>query len=331
MNEKTGVLIINTGTPDAPTQEAIRRYLQEFLMDPAIIGAPKFIRKRIVNKIVAKRPEKTLNKYERFWTNECSPFMLTSQLQRRALEEKLLADTDKDLPVALGMRYGNPSIKSALEQLKDADCVRIVVVPLYPQNVNVCAGTCFKKVREELANFATRGWTPQVLELKSFCSQEAYLEALAQSAQEAWSYTPGSKLVVSFHSTMMADIKKDNTYVQETQFTARELAKHLNIPDEDVILSYQSRFDSRAWLSPFTEQEVKRLAAEGVRDICIICPGFVADNIETLIDIDVTLKDEVEQLSNGQTHLTYVPALGTNPLLIDALSNAICELLTHIG
>ena len=353
---KTGVLAINTGTPDAPTVEAIRPYLTEFLMDPAIISAPRFVRKPLVDHIVSKRPERTVAHYQAFWTDEGSPFMITSQRQRALLEEALNARDGNEFTVALAMRYGNPSIRAGLEKLRAAACERIVLLPLYPQNVNVCAGTCLKEARAQLKNLARNGWKPAVVEVPSFHDQPAYRQALAASVADAWTYRPGAKLIVSFHSTMLADIKKDDSYlVQDTQ-TKDWLAEDLGVAPEDVILSFQSRFDSRKWLQPFTEQVLIDLLAQEVDDICVVCPGFVADNIETMIEVNQDLRRRVEggpqvtlcndahqsavtpghvpqnrieilEETAAKAKFTYVPALGTNAGLIEAITTAVLQAL----
>ena len=349
-NMKTGVLLMNTGTPDAPTVDAIRPYLTEFLMDPAIIDAPYFVRKPLVGHIVSKRPERTVAHYQSFWTDEGSPFLLTSLEQRRLLEESLNAQAQGDFQVALGMRYGNPGIQTGLVELADGGCQRVVLVPFYPQNVNVCAGTCLKEANRILARMARKGWKPQVASVKSFHDQPAYRKALSKSVAAAWEYTPGAKLVVSFHSTMMKDIQQDDTYlVQDTQ-TMQWLAEDLGIAQEDAILGFQSRFDTRKWLQPFTEQILRDLLKQGVEDVCVVCPGFVADNIETMVEVNRDLRnafegkpaaasakaapghvaqDRVEVLEEvaRKTRFTYVPALGTDPGLIQAVACAVLEQL----
>ena len=353
----TGVLLINTGTADAPTKEAIRPYLYEFLMDPAIMGMPYFFRRILVKHIVLMRPARTVAHYEAFWTPEGSPFMITSRKQAKLVSEALNGaegQEDGDFRVELAMRYGNPSIASGLAKLRDAGCEKLVLVPMYPQNVYVCAGTCLKEAYDQLKKLSAEGWTPEVTEVQDFYQQPAYCEALAQSVRDAWTYTPGAKLFVSFHSTMMKDIETDDRYQVQTAWTKERLAADLGIPAEDVILSYQSRFDSRKWLSPFTENVVRQLLDEGVTDICVVCPGFVADNIETCIEVNRDLRAIVEYGTerlestirkgghqprllavSGPAELaavpvnrfTYVPALGDNPGLIEAVAAAIREVL----
>lgn len=338
-NMKLGVLLINTGTPDEPTLDAVSQYLREFLMDPAIIGAPAPVRRLLVNHIVRNRPARTVKHYEAFWTPAGSPFLLTSLQQRDALQKALEGilcgeqccgegaagaregaagareggankpsdncASESEAPAfsavhtELAMRYGNPSISSALEKLRAAGCTHLVFLPAYPQNVNVCAGTCLKEAHAQLRAMrgGQQGWQPETYHVPHFYDAPGYREALLLSVCNAWNYTPGAKLAVSFHSTMMSDIKRDPTYLRQTTQTkdwlAQDLHAALGIPEADVQLCFQSRFDSRKWLSPFTEGVLKGWVREGVKNICVVCPGFVADNIETMVEVNSGLRETV--------------------------------------
>ena len=219
----------------------------------------------------------------------------------------------------------------------------MVLLPLYPQNVNVCAGTCLKRAHEVLSELAAQGWQPEVLEVTSFHDQPAYRKALANSVRKVWEYEPGSKLMVSFHSTMLADIKRDDTYLVQCTQTRDWLADDLGIPRDDVTLSFQSRFDSRKWLQPFTEKLLVGMRAQGVSRVCVVCPGFVADNIETMIEVNQDLRgtfcapktpghagqtdDRAVVAAIKDLDFTYVPALNTSAGLIFALADAVCEVL----
>lgn len=324
---KTGILIMNTGTPDAPTVEAVRRYLGEFLMDPAIIGAPAIIRRRIVAHICKHRPVHTLKSYEAFWTPHGSPFMLTSCRQRDRLALELTGRIAEPTQVALGMRYGSPSIARALKELRAGGCGRVVLLPLYPQQVNVCAGTCLAKAREELRALAAAGWEPQVVEIPHFYKLPSYRQALAASVRKVWEYRPGAKLVVSFHSTMMSDIKKGDPYREQTRETAVYLADDLGVPAADVITCYQSRFDGRAWLQPFTEATLNELAEQGVKDVCVVCPGFTAENIETAIEVGRDMRCAFLIRAGEDASFTAVPELNATGSFIKALADAVCAAL----
>lgn len=318
---KTGVLLMNTGTPDSPTVGAVSKYLKEFLMDPAIISAPFPVRYMVAVHIAAIRPKRTVKNYEKFWTPEGSPFMIASRAQAAKLQAQL------DMPVALCMRYGNPTIADALKQLRDAGCQRVVILPSYPQQVNVCAGTCITEARRVLKNFQAQGWNPEVVEILSFYQQPDYQEALAQAVRDAWTYKPGSKLLVSFHSTMLADIEAGDPYKQQTEETRDFLIQKLGIPAEDVLLSYQSRFDNRKWLSPFTEAVVLDLAAQGVKDVCIVCPIFTAANTETVIDVKGGLAAEFLEAAGEGATFTHVPELDAADGLISAMAAQVRQAL----
>lgn len=321
----TGVLLINTGTPEQPTEQAIRPYLREFLMDPAIIGAPYLIRKALVSRIVATRPQKTAPKYQAFWTKQGSPFMLTSREQARALAAAL----GPGFEVRLAMRYGKPSIAAGLEQLRAAGCTTVVLVPLYPQNVNVCAGTCFTEAQRQLDRLAKDGWQPCVVQVPSFHDQPAYRQALAEQVRSAWKPQPGAKLLVSFHSTLLRQIKRNPTYLHQTTQTKDWLAQDLGLDPASVLLSFQSRFDNRKWLQPFTDRTLRDLAASKTTNVCVVCPGFVTDNLETRIEVDQELRAMFTQAACAagadptQVRFTYANALGAHPGLIQALVGAI--------
>ncbi|MGN0301484.1 MAG: ferrochelatase [Anaerotardibacter sp.] len=348
-----GVLCINTGTPDEPSIEAIQRYLREFLMDPAIIGAPKFIRKRIVEKTVKERPYKTIKNYQEFWTEEDSPYRITCQNQCELLEESLrdyFSASEKEVDavtVVSAMRYGNPSIASGLRTLRDAGCDVLVLFPTYPQQVKVCAGTCLKEAHTILEQVKAEGqrsaakqkdkpvnpndeaslWNPQVYEIPYFYDLPSYRQALANSVKEAWEYTPGSKLLLSFHSTLLKDIEKGDVYQQQVEQTRSNLASDLGIPDQDVLLGYQSRFDSRKWLQPFVDKEVVELAEQNVTNLCVICPIFIAKNTETEIEIKRDLKATYLNAAGEGARFVYVEELNCSEGLIEAMRDAVIRVL----
>lgn len=322
-----GVLLMNTGTPDEPTIPAVRAYLQEFLMDPAIIAAPYPIRKVLVNRICKKRPQHTVANYQAFWTPEGSPFLLASQRQAAALQLELETRTGEAVQVALGMRYGNPGIRAALDQLQSAGCTRVVCLPCYPQQVNVCAGTCLKEAHAQLNARSQKGWSPAVFDVHSFCAQPAYQEALAASVRNVWTYTPGAKLLVSFHSTLLADIENGDPYRDQAEATCAALASALGVPPEDALVVYQSRFDNRKWLQPFIKPTLQALVAAGVKDLCVVCPIFTAENTETALEINRDLRQTFEKAASEGARFTYVPSLDDAPGLISALADEVQQVL----
>lgn len=321
---KTGVLLMNTGTADEPTIPAVRAYLYEFLMDPAIIGAPEFVRKLIVKHIVRNRPQRTVKNYEAFWKPEGSPFVSGCYRQAGALEAELNARNDDGVEVAVAMRYGSPSVLDGLHELRVAGCERVVVLPSYPQQVNVCAGTCFKKVREVLGKLGGQyGWHPELVEVPYFYDQRAYRLALARQVARCWRYSEGARLVVSFHSTLLADIEAGDPYKEQTEMTAAMLAADLRIPSDAVSVSYQSRFDNRKWLQPLTEPSVLDMARSGVKDVCVVCPGFTVDNMETVLEVSRDLRKAYMDAARREASFTYVPALCDDEGLVQAMADAI--------
>lgn len=323
---KLGILLMNTGTADEPTVEAVGRYLREFLMDPAIIGAPYFVRKPLVSHIVKTRPQRTVENYRQFWTPEGSPFMVTSRSQAVRLEE-VLGARGEQAHVVLAMRYGNPSIAAGLEELRGQGCDTLVLLPCYPMQVNVCAGTCLKECRDQLKALAKKGWRPRVVEVPSFFDQPAWREALIGAVRAAWAYEPGSKLIVSCHSTLLADIEAGDPYRDQVEATRDFLAQALGVPAQDALTCYQSRFDNRKWLQPLTEPTVVALAQQGVRDICVVCPIFTAENMETALEVNRDLRKTFLDAAGHDAIFTYVPALGDADGLIGALADAVQEAL----
>lgn len=372
---KTGILLINTGTPDAPQTSAVRRYLREFLTDPYIISMPQVLWKPILyGFILPRRPKCTLESYKKIWTPAGSPFMLVSQSQREKLEALLhqRGFANGNFIVELAMRYGNPSIEAALQNLRDAECERVIVLPLYPQQVKVCTGTCLKKTHDLLDAFQsgdsssgqardgqrggrderdngrggqTDSWRPQVIDIHSYYGLPSYIEALADSIRTHWScgastkthkqkgaenfdrtnwnHKPSSKLILSFHSTLLADIAAGDPYQEQCEKTADALAKSLNVPQQDCVVAYQSRFDNRKWLQPSVRQTLQHMGHEGVKDVCVLCPGFSADCLESLIEIAQHARDIFLKAAPEGATFTYVPALNDTDAAIGIFADAI--------
>ena len=322
---------MNTGTPDAPTPEAIRPYLKEFLSDRNLINVPRCIWKPVLNWcILPNRPKKTAPHYQRFWTEKGSPFLLTSLAQRDKLRARLTELAGEPVAVELGMRYGSPSIETAVNALLDAGVGRIVALPLYPQETKACAGTCLEEFDRALsAALASRDGVarPAVEKIPYYWNAPGYLDALAQSVRDAWMYEPGKKLVVSFHSIPESHQQAGDTYPESTKATAEGLAAKLGVAREDVAVTYQSRFDSRKWLGPFLEPELQRLAAQGASDVAVVCPIFSVDCIETRFDVDEEARaafvSAAREAGADAPNFTYVPALGAADSIVNVLANLI--------
>lgn len=354
-----GVVIMNTGTPDEPTPEAIRPYLKQFLSDRNLIDMPPALWQPILNLfILPSRPKRTAPLYQSIWTPEGSPFIKDSLAQRDALEARLGELVGDSVAVRVGMRYGNPSVESALRELRDAGAETIVALPLYPQYTKSCAGTCFEEFGrafkrvyghapegEGAGSGASNGKAPfaegsasasitaptanapRVVRIEHYWDAPGYLQALARSVRRAWDYAPGSKLVVSFHSIPMSHAHAGDPYPEQTLATVRALADELGIPRGDVRLAYQSRFDSRTWIGPFLEPVLSRLAKEQAKNVAVVCPGFATDCLETLNEVGQLaarhFEEECARFGNEGARFTYVPALGADSALIETLAHAV--------
>ena len=335
---RTGILMMNTGSPSEPSIEAIRRFLEEMLSDPMLISAPPFIWRQVLNRaILPNRPVKTQPEYQAIWTPQGSPIIVTSRKQCELLQREMDARAPELEPlVVLAMRYGEPSIMDGLRRMRDEGIERVVLLPLYPQEVRVCAGTCLKRAGECLDELAKEGWKPQVREVRSFYRQQAYRDALYDSVARYWNSknrpSGDVKLIISFHSTLMKDILDGDPYKHQTEATGAELATRLGIPVDDYQVTYQSRFDDRKWLQPFTEHslyEWGREARENGRPLHVlaVCPGFVCDNLETKVEISVRAKRFFLTEAPKGSSFTYVPALNDDPGLVAALANAVMAVL----
>ena len=353
-----GVLIMNTGTPDEPTPEAIRPYLKQFLSDRNLIDMPPALWQPILNLfILPNRPKRTAPPYQAIWMPEGSPFIKTSLEQRDALEARLGELISEPVTVQVGMRYGNPSTELALVKLRNAGADTIVVLPLYPQYTKSCAGTCFEEFDRAFARVyghapeggnredaapngdalrtagsptsaaAPTANAPRIVRIGHYWDAPGYLKALASSIRRSWDYAPGSKLVISFHSIPMSHAKTGDPYPEQTLATARALADELGIPRGDVRLAYQSRFDSRTWIGPFLEPVLSRLAKEQTKNVAVVCPGFSADCLETLHEVgDLAARhfaEECERFGNEGARFSYIPALGADAAFIESLAHAV--------
>lgn len=323
-----GVLLMNTGTPDAPTEEAIKPYLKQFLSDRNLIDMPPALWQPILNSfILPNRPKKTAPLYQKIWTEEGSPFLLDSYTQRDALQKRLEELAGQPVKVALGMRYGNPSAESALRELQEAGADTLVVIPLYPQETKSCAGTCVQEFERAFKQVYGNSVVPQVIFIRHYYDAPGYIEALAASVKRVWTWKPGAKLVLSFHSIPVSHVEAGDKYVQQTEETARALADELSIPREDVILAYQSRFDNRKWVGPMLKPVLTKLAEEGISDVAVVCPGFSVDCLETLHEIKELAAqhylNECERVGVKSAHFTAVPALGSDSAFINSLAQLI--------
>ena len=321
---RVGVLLSNLGTPDAATPAALRVYLEEFLSDPRVIELPRWKWLPILHLfILTTRPKMSAALYRKVWTAEGSPLLVTSQRQRAGIEQRLRARFGDRVAVALGMRYGNPSIARALGELAAAGCHRIVVLPLYPQYAGATAGSTFDAVFAELAR--TR-WVPGLRTIETYHDEPGYIAALAASVRERWQREgEPEKLLMSFHGMPQRYFDGGDPYFCYCQKTARLLAEALALPPERWMLSFQSLFGKEEWLKPYTDRTVEALAKQGVRALDVICPGFSADCLETIEEID-QLNREIF-LHHGGERFRFIPCLNERDDHLDLLAGLVARSL----
>jgi len=301
-----GVLLVNLGTPDAPTPAAVRRYLAEFLWDPRVIEVPRPLWWMVLHGVILRiRPKRSAHAYAKVWTDAGSPLMTWSLKQRKDLTRMLEAAVPAPLQVSLAMRYGNPSIASALEELRAANVRRLLVLPLYPQYSATTTASVFDALADCLKK---RRWMPELRFITNYHDEGGYIDALAASVREFWAANGrGEHLVMSFHGVPQSYLRAGDPYHCHCQKTARLLADALFLKPEEWSISFQSRVGREEWLRPYTDERLVELAKAGVGRLDVVCPGFSADCLETLEEIAMQ-NAELFVESGGQS-LHYIPAL----------------------
>jgi len=315
--KKTGILLVNLGTPDAPTPEALRRYLAEFLSDPRLTELPRLVWKIILHGIILRvRPKKSAAKYAEIWTEDGSPLLLTTQAQAQAIAEKFNIDNDESTELVVAMRYGQPSIAKGLEQLREASVQRLLILPLYPQYSATTTASTFDAVTDCLKKWR---WLPDIRFISHYHDQPEYIHALAESIKNYWAqHGKPEKLLFSFHGIPQRFFLAGDPYHCECHKTARLVAEHLELAADSWQVVFQSRFGKETWLQPYTDETLKTFAQNGVKRVDVICPGFAADCLETLEEIDQ--ENRALFLQEGGQDFHYIPALNVNTAHIDALS-----------
>lgn len=287
--ERTAVLLVNLGSPTEPTPAALRRYLAEFLWDPRVVEIPRPLWWLILHGVLLRiRPKRSAAKYASIWTAEGAPLLAWTERQAKRLLGAL-GERGHSVLVRHAMRYGEPSIPAALDALKADGATRILVLPLYPQYAAATTASAFDAV----AAWASRARRlPDLRFVGHYHDDAGYIEALAESVRDHWQREGrGDKLVMSFHGLPARTLDLGDPYHCECHKTARLLAERLGLRRDDYVVSFQSRLGRAKWLEPYTEPTLKRLAAEGVQRVDAICPGFSADNLETLEEIGIEARE----------------------------------------
>lgn len=318
---KTAILLLNLGTPAAPTAKAVRVYLKEFLSDPRVVEIPRFIWWFILNGIILPiRSSASAKKYASIWLPKLgSPLMHYSRLQAKELEEKFVNQGSIVL-VDLAMRYGQPSTTEALESLQAQGMERLLLLPLYPQYSATTTASSFDEVFRVLGTWRNQ---PELRLIKHYHDNPAYIAALRDQVLSAWEkdgrpdFDRGDRLVMSFHGLPKRNLMKGDPYHCECLKTGRLLGESLCLDADQYLVTFQSRFGKAEWLKPYTAPTIEKLAKEGCQRIDIFCPGFPADCLETLEEIAMEAREIF--LEHGGKDYRYIPCLNSNPKWIDAL------------
>jgi len=318
--EKTGILLVNLGTPDAPTAQAVRPYLKEFLSDPRVVEIPKPIWWLILNGIILNiRPKKSAAKYASIWMKEGSPLRVYTAKLATLLQGYVGQRTRAPFVVEYAMSYGNPSIASVMQKLKAHNCTRILIVPLYPQYAASSTATVFDRV---FAAVQTMRNAPAIRTIKHFHDDTGYIKALAANINDYWMrHGRPEKLVMSFHGVPKYTLEKGDPYHCECHKTGRLLAQELGLKPEQYAVSFQSRFGKAEWIKPYTTATLLELGRKKTKRVDVVCPGFVADCLETLEEIALEGKEDFQHAGGGEYH--YIPCLNDRNDWIHALADLV--------
>lgn len=315
--ERIGILLINLGTPDAPTAKALRPYLKQFLSDPRVVEIPRLAWWPILNGIILNtRPAKSAEKYAKIWSPEGSPLLVHTRKQAIMLKG-FLGTRGISVEVEFGMRYGNPSVASALEKLRERNCSRILLIPLYPQYAASSTGSALDAVWQELQRIRNM---PEVRTIKHYHDEPGYIAALAASVNRHWmDHGRPDKLIMSFHGIPRRSLKLGDPYHCECHKTGRLLAEALKLEKEQYMICFQSRFGRAEWLQPYFAPTLEQLGKSGTKRVDVICPGFAGDCLETLEEIG--MEGKATFLGAGGSEYHYIPALNERDEWLHALSD----------
>lgn len=318
----TAVVLVNLGTPDAPTAPAVKRYLRQFLSDPRVVEIPKPIWWLILNGIILNiRPKKSAAKYATVWMPEGSPLRVHTERQTKLLKG-LLGERGHHLTVTSAMRYGTPSIPSVLAHLKAEGANRILLVPMYPQYSASTTATVVDEACKWLQQLRNQ---PEIRYIRNFHDDAAYLAALEASVRRHWQTIAPlgdqDRLLISFHGLPKRNLDLGDPYFCECHKTGRLLAERLGLQPEQYKITFQSRFGKATWLQPYTAPTLHGMGGEGIRRVDVICPGFTADCLETLEEIAQEARDDF--LAAGGKEFHYIPALNEDGAWIEALADLV--------
>ena len=318
---RTAVLLIQLGTPSAPETGAVRKYLAQFLADRRVVEIPRLIWMLILHGIILNvRPKKSAEKYKKVWMPDGSPLQVYTARQASLLKG-YLGQAGQAVEVAYAMRYGEPSVASVMRKLREHNVERLLVVPLYPQYSGATTASSLDAVFAEL-----RTWRniPELRTVKHFHRHEAYLNALARHIESQWQRDRvPDKLVISFHGMPKRTLLEGDPYHCECLVTGRLLAEKLDLRKDQYEVTFQSRFGKAEWLQPYTDKTLEALGKQKLERVEVVCPGFVADCLETLEEIAIEGKETF--IHAGGKEFRYSACLNDSPEWISALAKIVLE------
>lgn len=317
---KTGVLLVNLGTPDEPSPEAVKRYLSEFLTDKRVIDLNRWVWLPLLKGIILpRRVPRVAKLYQSIWTDDGAPLLAYSRQQQRALAKSLSGD----IVVGLAMTYGSPSLDSALGDMLSQGVNKLIVLPLYPQYSSTTTGAVWDALN---ASLAKRRNIPELIFIRDYATHPLYINALAETVSRSFEqHGRPDLLVFSYHGIPERYVEEGDDYPQRCLQTTQKLAESLGLTDKDYLIVYQSRFGKEEWLKPYADETLAQLPAKDIKHIQVICPGFSADCLETLEEVAVT--NSKLFLDAGGEEYHYIPALNADPLHIHFLQQLILNRL----
>ena len=326
-NPSTGILLVNLGTPEAPTTAAVRRYLAEFLSDPRVVEIPRPLWWLILHLLVLPfRPRKSAEAYEKIWLPEGSPLLVYSS--RLSLEiSKKLQDEHQGTIVKLAMRYGKPAIEEVLNEMREKSVQRLLILPMFPQYSATTTASVFDEVARILSTWR---WQPELRYINHYHKHSLYVHAGAEQIRSFRSqHGCGDLLLFSFHGLPKRNLLEGDPYHCQCHATARLIAQALSLNEHEYKLCFQSRFGRAEWLQPYTEPTLCELAKQGVKTIDVFCPGFSVDCLETLEEIAIRGREVF--IEAGGLELRYIPALNDSQLHVASITNLISRNIENWG
>ncbi len=317
--ERSGVLLINLGTPDAPTPSAVRRFLAEFLSDPRVIETPRWLWWPVLHGVILRiRPARSAHAYQQIWTPQGSPLLMHSAELASQLQRSLAARLGQEMLVGLGMSYGSPSIPAALRNMYEQGVRRLLVLPLYPQYSATTTASVFDRVTTVLREYR---WLPELRFVTQYHDDAGYIDAIAASILEHWRTSPRNHLVFSFHGVPRSYLLAGDPYHCQSLKTARLVSERLGLSSEEWSVSFQSQVGRAEWLRPYTDELLIQYAKSGRSRVSVICPGFAVDCLETLEEIAIRNRNTF--LAHGGEVYDYIPALNASNAHVAVLSDLV--------